>query len=140
MQQCTKNRITTTAVLVLVLMFCWSAHAQTASCPIQPTQVKNVDSQLAIQFDNVSGKQVATYDFALTFFDLNGKAHHFPQPLAGNVQLSVRGHRSAVWQSRLAQLFLYPYAQAFLQQVTFTDGTSWVDDGSHACGIISVQE
>ena len=127
-------------MLVLVLTFSWAAQAQNASCPIQPTQVKDVDSQLAIQFDNISGKQIATYGFGLTFFDLNGKAHRFPQPLAGNVQLSVRGHRNAVWQSRLAQLFLYPYAQAFLQQVTFTDGTSWVDDGSHACSIISVQE
>jgi hypothetical protein len=140
MRQCTKTRIATTAALAAVLTFSWAAHAQSASCPIQPTLVKNVDSQLAIQFDNVSGKQIATYGFGLTFFDLNGKAHPFPQPLAGKVQLSARGHRSAIWQSRLAQLFLYPYAQAFLQQVTFTDGTSWVDDGSHACSIISVQE
>lgn len=129
-----------TAVLGIVLTFSWATGAQSPSCPIQPTLIKNVDSQLAIQFDNVSAKQIATYGFALTFFDLNGRAHPFPQPLAGNVQLSNRGHRNAIWQNRLAQHFLYPYAEAFLQQVTFTDGTSWVDDGSHACSIISVQE
>ena len=126
--------------MVAVLIFCWAAQAQNSSCPVQPTQVKDVSSQLAIEFDNLTGKQIATYGFGVTFFDLRGKAHAFPQPLAGNIQLTARGHRSAVWQSRLAQLFLYPYAQAFLQQVTFTDGTSWVDDGSHACSIISVQE
>lgn len=141
MRQCIKNRIARTGLLVTLLTFGWAAaQAQTSSCPIQPTQVKDINSQLAIDFDNLSGKQIATYGFALTFFDVNGKAHPFPQPLAGNVQLSGRGHRSAIWQNRLAQLFLYPYAQAFLQQVTFTDGTAWVDDGSHACSIISVQE
>jgi hypothetical protein len=140
MRQCTKNRIEIAAVLVLFLTFAWTAEAQSTSCPIQPTQVKNIDSQLAIEFDNVSGKQIATYGFGLTFFDLRGKAHAFPQHLSGNVQLPTRGHRRAIWQNRLAQQFLYPYAQAFLQKVTFTDGTSWVDDGTHGCSIVSVQE
>lgn len=124
----------------MLLTFSWVAEAQSSSCPVQPKQVKNVDSQLAIEFDNISGKQIATYGFGLTFFDLNGKAHMFPQPLSGKIQLSARGRRNAVWQNHLTQQFLYPYAQAFLQQVTFTDGTSWTDDGSHACSIISVQE
>lgn len=126
--------------MAAILTFCCAVQAQSSSCPVQPTQVKDINSQLAIEFDNLSGKQIATYGFGVTFFDLRGKAHAFPQPLTGNVQLTARGHRSAVWQSRLAQLFLYPYAQVFLQQATFTDGTYWVDDGSHACSIISVQE
>ena len=130
----------TTAVLVVVLTSCWTARAQSSSCPIQPTEVRDIDSQLAIEFDNVSGKQIATYGFGLTFFDLNGKAHAFPQPLAGNVQLSAQSHRNAIWRNRMARQFLFPYAQAFVRQVVFADGTSWVDDGSHACSIISVQE
>ena len=127
-------------MLIVFLTFSYAAQAQSSSCPLQPTLVKNTDSQLAIEFDNLSGKQAATYGFGLTFFDLNGKAHAFPQHLSGNVQIKARGHRNAIWQNRLALQFLYPYAQAFLQQVTFTDGTSWVDDGSHACSIISGQE
>ena len=123
-----------------VLTFCWAAQAQSSSCPIRPSQVKDVGSQLAIEFDNVSGKQIAGYGFGLTFFDTNGKAHVFPQPLSGNVQLPARAHRNAIWQDRLALRFLYPYAQVFVQQVTFADGTSWIDDGSHACSVISVQE
>lgn len=138
MRQYTKNFVAM-AALAALLAFSWAAKAQ-SSCPIQPTLVKDTDSRLAIEFDNVSGKQIATYGFGLTFFDLNGKGHSFPQPLMGNVQVSTHDHRIAVWQNRLAQRFLYPYAQAFLQQVTFTDGTSWADDGSHACSIISVQE
>lgn len=141
MRQCTKTRIGRTAVLAMVCTFCsWAAKAQSASCPIQPTQVKDIGFQLAIEFDNLSGKQIATYGFGLTFLDHKGKAHAFPQPLTGNIQLSARAHRNAIWQSRLALHFLYPYAEAFVQQVTFADGTSWVDDGSHTCSIMSVQE
>lgn len=128
------------AVLAIVLTVPWAASAQSSPCPVQPTQVKDTGSQLAVAFDNLSGKAIATYGFGLTFFDLNGTSHAFPQPLLGNVQLSAQGHRNAIWQNRLALHFLYPYAQVFLQQVTFADGTSWVDDGSHACSIISVQE
>jgi hypothetical protein len=128
-------------VLVMIWTFCsWTAQPQSASCPIQPTQVKDTDSQLAIEFDNLSGKPIATYGFGLTFMDHKGKAYVFPQPLTGNVQLSARAHRNAIWQSRLSMQFLYPYAQAFVQRVSFADGTSWIDDGSHACSIISVQE
>src|SRR5690349_9046058 len=140
MRQCTKNRIAITAVLVLFLTFVRVAEGQSTSCPIQPTQVKDIESQLAIEFDNVSGKQIATYGFGLTFFDVHGRAHPFPQHLGSNVQLRARAHRRSIWQTKLAQQFLYPYAQAFLQQVTFTDGTAWRDDGSHACAIVSVQE
>jgi hypothetical protein len=140
MRQCTKIRIVSTVVLGVFLASCWGAQAQTPACPIQPTQVKDIESQLAIEFDNVSGKQIATYGFGLTFFDVHGRAHPFPQHLGSNVQLRARAHRRSIWQTKLAPQFLYPYAQAFLQQVTFTDGTAWRDDGSHACAIVSVQE
>ena len=114
--------------------------AQSGSCPIQPIQVKDIDSQIAIEFTTSSGKPVASYRFLLTFFDHAGKAHSFPQPLASGVQMSGHARRTSIWRTQLAQHFLYPYAQAFLQQVTFADGTSWVDSGSHACSIVSVQE
>jgi hypothetical protein len=140
MRQCSKN-VTIRAILFAALILSpWTVRAQSASCPIQPTQAKNVNSQIGIDFTNLSGKPIHSYRFALTFFDLNGKAHVFPQPLAGNVQIASHAHRSAIWQTGLATRFLYPYAQAFLQQVIFTDGTSWLDDGSHSCSIISVQE
>ena len=130
-----KTALFTTVLLIASV----TARAQNAGCPIQPTLVKNTDA-LAVDFKNASGKPIVSYQFGLAFFDLNGKAHAFPQPLTGNVQVSSKAHRTAVWQNRLALHFLFPYAKAFLQQATFADGTSWVDDGSHACSIISVQE
>src|SRR4051794_11773294 len=114
------------AIIATVLLAApWAAMAQ-SSCPIQPSQVKDTASQLALDFQNTSGKQIASYRFGLTFFDLAGKPHAFPQALAQRVQMQSKGHRTAIWQTKLAQLFLFPYAQAFLQQVSFTDGTSWV--------------
>jgi len=129
-----------TALFTTVLLLASAtARGQNVGCPIQPILVKNTDV-LAVDFQNTSGKPIASYQFGLAFFDFNGKAHAFPQPLTGNVQISSKSHRTAIWQNRLALHFLFPYAQAFLQQATFADGTSWVDDGSHACSIISVQE
>jgi hypothetical protein len=126
-------------VVLAVLVVPLSAVAQ-SSCPLLPVQVKDTDSQLAIAFTNVSGKPVDNYRFALTFFDHKGLAHAFPQTLAGNVQIGSNSRRVAVWQTRLALHFLFPYVQAVLQQATFADGTSWVDDGSHSCSVMSVQE
>ncbi|HTM38738.1 MAG TPA: hypothetical protein VL156_18445 [Terriglobales bacterium] len=121
-------------------VFLSTSQAQTASCPIQPVLVKNIDSQIAIVFTTTSGQPVVRYQFALTFFDHAGRAHSFPLGLSENVHMSAHARRTSIWQTRLAQNFLYPYVQAFLQQVAFADGTSWVDDGSHACSIVSVQE
>jgi hypothetical protein len=130
----------TTTFGILLLLAGWQAQAQTAACPVQPSLVKNMNSQLALDFLNTSGKVIASYQFSLSFYDSNGHAHPFPQHLNGNAALHTHGRRIAVWQTKLAQQFLFPYAQAFLEQVTFTDGSSWVDDGSHACSVTSVQE
>jgi hypothetical protein len=121
-------------------LFPFTAGAQSGSCPIQPVLVKDIDSQIAIEFTTTSGKPVVSYQFALTFFDHAGKAHTFPHSLSANVQMNGHGRRTSIWQTRMAQNFLYPYAQASLERVTFSDGTSWVDNGSHACSIVSVQE
>ncbi|HXU14138.1 MAG TPA: hypothetical protein VN708_03340 [Terriglobales bacterium] len=122
------------------VLFPCTAGAQSGSCPIQPTLVKDIDSQIAIEFTTAGGKTVVSYQFALTFFDHAGKAHIFPHSLAAGVQMNGHSRRTSIWQTQMAQHFLYPYAQAFLQRVTFSDGTSWVDNGSHACSIVSVQE
>jgi hypothetical protein len=129
-------------VIALLMLFLVGSpvQAQSVACPVQPTLVKNLDSQLAVDFQNTSGKPLASYQFSLSFYDSNGHAHRFPQALSGTVQMHANAHRTAIWQTKLAQHFMFPYAQIFLQQATFTDGTSWVDDGSHACSVMSIEE
>jgi hypothetical protein len=102
--------------------------------------VKNVNSQISVDFQNTSGKQLASYQFRLTFFDSNGQAHSFPLPLMGNIPLRAQLRRVAIWQSHLSLQFLFPLAQAYLVQAKFSDGTAWTDNGSKACSITSVQE
>lgn len=135
-----ENSIVKVWVLAAGLLLALPSRAQSTSCPLQPVQVKDVGSQIVIDFGNVSGKTVSGYTFDLTFFDHAGKAHKFPQSIGDSIQLSSHHRRTAVRQTQLASHFLFPYAQAFLQQVTFADGTTWVDDGSHQCSTISVQE
>ena len=125
---------------IIVLLVCLLSQAQIVGCPIQPTLVKNTDSQIAIAFQNTSGKAIARYRFRLTFYDVWGQSHSFPQSLRGNERLAASARRTAIWQPRLAVQFLSPSVQAFVDQTIFMDGTVWFDDGSRACSVTSVQE
>jgi hypothetical protein len=116
------------------------ALSQNTSCPLQPKLVKNVNSQISVDFQNTSRKQLASYQFGLIFFDSNGQAHSFPHPLTGNIPLRAQLRRVAIWQSRLSLQFLFPLAQVYLVQAKFSDGTGWTDNGSKACSVTSVQE
>ena len=130
----------TAILLAFSLAIATPTLSQTTSCPVQPKLVKNVNSQISVDFQNTSGKQLASYKFGLTFFDTNGQAHSFPHPLTGNIPLRVQVRRVAIWQTRSSLQFLFPLAQAYLMQATFSDGTSWTDNGSKACSVTSVQE
>jgi hypothetical protein len=125
---------------IIVLLVCLLSQAQIVGCPIQPTQVKNTDSQIAIAFQNASGKGIASYRFRLTLYDVWGQSHSFPQSLRGNVRLAANVRRTAIWQTRMAMQFLSPSVQASVEQTTFVDGTVWFDDGSRACSVTSTQE
>ena len=122
------------AVVILPL------SAQTNPCPLQPVLVKNVASQISVSLQNTSGKQIASYHVGLTFYDVNGKAHAFPHSFSDNIVMKSHGKRTAIWHSPNSHQFLFPLAQAYLLDATFTDGTSWTDDGSHACSVTSAQE
>ena len=126
-------------LLSLLLLVALPLLAQ-STCPVQPTLVKNISSRISIDFQNTSGKQLASYRFGLTFFGNNGEAHAFPQPLVGRVSLNAHRHRAAIWETPSALQFLYPVAEVYLKQATFTDGTIWNDDGSKTCKVTSIQE
>lgn len=126
-------------LLSLLLLVTVPLLAQ-STCPVRPTLVKNISSRISIDFQNTSGKQLASYRFGLTFFGNNGEAHAFPQPLVGRVSLNAHRHRAAIWETPFALQFLYPVAEVYLKQATFSDGTVWNDDGSKACRVSSVQE
>jgi hypothetical protein len=126
--------------LGLLVVMSVPALAQTNSCPLRPVLVKNVASQISVSLHNTSGKKVTAYHVGLTFFDVNGKARRFPQTFADHIALKSHGKRTAIWNSPQAHQFLQPLAKAYLLDATFSDGTEWLDDGSHSCSVTSVQE
>jgi hypothetical protein len=113
---------------------------QSQSCPLQATLVKNIGPQLSLDVQNMSGKQLASYQFAVVFFDTAGRAHAFPVLLNGTTAMKPQLHRRAVWQNRLTLQYQFPLAQAYLVKAKFSDGTLWMDDGSKSCSVVSVQE
>ena len=110
------------------------------SCPLQPTLIKNVGSQISVSLQNMSAKQVTNYHIGITFQDVNGGIHVFPQHFSDNVTLGSHSHRTAIWHSPQAINFLFPLAKIYLLDATFTDGTQWIDDGTESCSVASVQE
>jgi hypothetical protein len=129
--------IATTMLLAVVSL---PLSAQTNSCPLQPIFVKNLASQISVSLQNTSGKQVTSYRVGLIFYDVNGKVHAFPHSFSDNIAMKSHGKRTAIWHSPNSHQFLFPLAQAYLLDVTFTDGTSWTDDGTHSCSVTSAQE
>jgi hypothetical protein len=129
-------------LVITILFACISVStlAQTASCPLQPVLVKNLASQISVSLQNTTGKQVASYHLGLTFYEVNGKTHHFPQSFSDNIAMKAHGKRTAIWHSPTSRQYLFPLAQAYLLDATFTDGTSWTDDGSRSCNVTSSQE
>ena len=124
----------------LLLLLTSIAAVGQSNCPLQPTLIKNVASQISVSLQNNGGKPVASYHVGLTFFDSNGKAHPFPHALADSISLKSHGKRMAIWHSAQAGQFLQPLAKIYLLDATFSDGTEWFDDGSHSCSVTSVQE
>jgi hypothetical protein len=130
-----------TLTITFMLIFGIAAtHAQSTSCPVQPTLVKDANAQISIDFTNNSAKQLQQYQFALEFFDVAGEEHFFPEVLSDNTRLRGGAHREVVWASRFSNNFLYPRARAYVVRVMFADGSTWSDNGTRSCSVTSGQE
>lgn len=127
-------------ILWCLLAVSLPTFAQTNSCPLQPISIKNLASHISLSLQNMSGKQVTSYHVKLAFIDANGRIHSFPHTFAGHGALKSGGERTAIWHSPQAQQFLMPQAMAYILDATFSDGTGWLDDGTHACSVTSLQE
>src|ERR1043165_1848812 len=125
---------------IVLLLISVGAIGQSNTCPMQLVLVKNVASQISVSLQNSSGKQVTAYHVGLTFLDVNGRVRPFPHAFADSIALKSHGKRTAIWHSPQAHQFLQPLAKAYLLDATFSDGTEWLDDGSHSCSVTSVQE
>jgi hypothetical protein len=116
------------------------SQAQTNDCPVSISDVRNLDTRIFVQFTNVSTKQLRDYEFGLTFVGTDGVEHTYPETLSAVSKVQHRKRFMATWKSPYTLDFLYPQARAYLLRATFTNGTTWSDDGSHSCGFTARDE
>ena len=115
-------------------------NAQSDSCPVKITDVRNVNGKLSVLFQNTSNASLSSYQFELIFIDLAGRQHPFPSKVNGSAAVAPGAEHLLSMEASDALHFLFPKANAYLVAGTFSDGTTWSDDGSRQCGYTSWQE
>jgi hypothetical protein len=93
-----------------------------------------------VLFTNTSGKRLDSYQFGLEFFDDHGGSHPYPENFRAIAHVPFGRRFVAYWHSAHTLKFLYPRAHAYLLKASFDDGSTWADDGSHACGLMTDEE
>jgi hypothetical protein len=109
-------------------------------CPLQLTDVRNIEESLVVVFTNTASSAVTSYEFGLSFQAITGQHFAFPLSLLRQDRVPVGAHRKAVFHSLESLQFLFPLATSYLLKASFADGSSWADDGSHGCSITALQE
>jgi hypothetical protein len=126
--------------LSMLIMLSGICFAQEASCPVQITQVRNIEQSMFISFRNSTSRDIKSYEFDVSFTDVFGNPHNFPFPLLRNERIAAGTTRVAAFPSSDTLEFLFPVLNASLFKVTFSDGSTWNDDGSHDCSLSALQE
>jgi len=129
-----------TILLSILIMLSGTCFAQEASCPVQITQVRNIEESIFVSFRNTTSRDIKSYEFDISFTDVFGKPHNFPFPLLRNERIPGGTKRVARFPSADTLEFLFPILNVSLFNVTFADGTTWNDDGSHDCSLSALQE
>lgn len=127
-------------VLTLFLAAVPAVFAQSEPCPLKVTDVRNVEASLEVLFTNSSSSPVSSFEFGMSFRDIEGQTLSLPFPLLRTQTVKPGQSRLAIFPTLESLQFLFPEASAYLLKVSFADGSSWADDGSRACGITSLQE
>ena len=125
------------SILVMLSGICF---AQESGCPLQITEVRNIEQSMFISFRNTTSRDIKSYEFDVSFVDVFGKTHNFPFPLLHNERIAAGTTRVTAFPSADTLDFLFPILDASLFKVTFADGSIWNDDGSHDCGLSALQE
>jgi hypothetical protein len=129
-----------TFLLSILIMLGGICFAQDTSCPVRITEARDIQESMFISFRNTTARDIKSYEFDVSFTDLFGKLHNFPFPLLRNERIAAGTTRVAVFHSADTLEFLFPILNASLFKVTFADGSTWNDDGSHDCSLSALQE
>ena len=122
------------------ILFSVALQAQATSCPVTVTDVRNVEDAIFVLFQNDGSATLTSYQFGFIFVDLRGHKLPFPVLSKGAKTVAPGSGGKLALQTVQSLQFLFPEANAYLMKATFSDGTTWTDDGTHACGATSWQE
>jgi hypothetical protein len=128
---------------LLALIFVWSlpkAFAVDSSCPVKFTQVRNIQGSFFVSLQNTTGVDITSYDVDISFVDIQGRTHLFPFPLLLQERIAAGQNKVAQFISPDALQFLFPVINTSLFKIEFADGSEWIDDGSHPCSFMSLEE
>ena len=146
-----KTRI---ALLALALSAALPVVAQNATaaakpenkCPIQYKSLMHgkdtaKGSYVSFSFGNTSAKTIASSTFGVVFFDAEGKRSDYNRTIS-NTQEVKPGKGGKVSEETTIEYKSGSRAddpqhrnglQVYIVKMSFTDGTSWIDDGSKSC-------
>lgn len=90
--------------------------------------------QLRVNFGNTAGKQISTITFTLSILDSGGYPHPYPDDLVYRKGLEANEQKVFVWSLAPESVDIHRTGETVLvQEVEFSDATSWKDDGSESC-------
>ena len=129
-------------LLGLLILLEAAALALDTSCPVKITDVRNIAGTVRLLFRNTSRLEIIEYEFVVWFVDSDKQVHFLPVLAQDPATLPVTAGASAVVVYPAPEMLQYTFsvANAYLLRATFTGGTAWNDDGSHACKLAALQE
>ena len=115
-------------------------------CPIQYKSLMHgkdtpKGSYVSFSYGNTSAKTIASSTFGVVFFDAEGKRSDYNRTI-GNMQEVKPGKGGKVSEETTIEYKSGSRAddpqhrngvQVYIVKLSFTDGTSWIDDGSKSC-------
>jgi len=106
---------------------------------VKLNDVRNVAMTVTVLFTNSSQSAIDRAEFVVVLLDSTAGEHYLPLIESNHHLNPGEGGTASISASEIPQ-FLTVHARAYLLDLTFTDGSVWNDDGSHACSLTALQE
>lgn len=125
--------------ILLTLTLLGSSAAQ--ECPVRvtnvyKTQIQAGGSLLNLTLHSASDKEIKDADFAVSVLDSTGEPHPLMGAFdSGKIKAGTTKYKRYSVGREVLDPFTKVKFQAWPHTVQFEDGTSWKDDGTHACSV-----
>jgi hypothetical protein len=112
-----------------------NAHAFPVMAAMLGSDADPWDSYLQIEYTNLGPRPIAAVKFSVKFTDSLGDSQPSVYSYTSDQIVKPRKKAKPFWGDGVYfhQIGLRISATAYLEKIRFTDGTSWIDDGSQSC-------